>query len=230
MRILYFFLFLFLASCNFEIEKPQVKIVSYGQSVKARSSVLNDVKVDSIKSEKDTIKFYFKNEDKEYFSDLDFQQFYSYTFQDFNNLLINTHNRIKVYYQLPKRDSLGYYLLVDTTINAVSRDLAFFNNEELKEAINELVLLDSSYPYQNILDLLNSELAISRNEILGNEIEFFGHNSFEFLYNYMRECSDQTSKINKEILQNSMNRIAKRDDIGKSVVDDLNNYFKVICK
>ena len=204
--------------------------VKFTESIISKLKYLDDIDVDDIIYQEDTMSFFISNNKVNYFSEIEFDQLAKFLFQDFSIVEKSSHNHIKIFYQLPLRDSSDFLLLVDDLTTNFIGNLKQFNDKKYKKMINEIFSIDSSYGKRvEIIEILNLEMAVAYAEIKKKEPEMFGIDSMNIMYFYLLECYNKKKGIYNEIISRTIDNMRKNENYGIGVVQELDGFFKNKC-
>ncbi len=186
------------------------------------------LRLDSIEVDKNVLYFYF-TDSSEYFNNMVTGQILQYKISELN-ILTDQIDSVNSRFYMPNREK-GKILDFTISKEQLLKPLEKFNDSVFSSLISDLMTINIesskqfNSPETSLLDWMNTYFAGKINEKYKGKIPeysyFFGYDSFDMLYKYLRECD---SEINGEATEFIL-EINDDTYISKGLKNKLSNLF-----
>lgn len=235
----------FLISCeNKEAEqevnqKPEIQfgLEDFNQFLYRKADMLPKVHIDSISISKGSYNVYITDTLLDYINQVNMIQNVNIILRDFCCFSFEDipFDRIKVAYQIPYRDSSGYFEIYTGTVEETKYRLRMFSNYSFSKVTKEIVLIHQEFPEIDVLSSLNMSFALVLAEEDKTKLEWFGIDCMSLVLSYLLECETKKGTYYKQKLDSVLKSfIGKKDSknsaIKKSIAERIKKAFEEECE
>jgi len=235
----------FLVSCQNNDSKKEInqkseiqfEIEDFNQFLYRKADMLPKVHIDSISISKGSYNIYITDTLLNYINQVNIIQNINIILRDFCCFSFEDipFNRINVVYQVPYRDSSGYFEVYNGTVKETKHRLRMFSNLSFSNVTKEIVLAHQGFPKINVLSSLNMSLALVVAEEDKTKLEWFGIDCMSLIIGYLLECETKKENYYKKKLDSVLKSfIGKKDSNNratkKSIAERIKKTLEQECK
>ncbi|WP_052600383.1 hypothetical protein [Aureispira sp. CCB-QB1] len=222
-------------------QKPGIQMGNedFNQFLYRKADMLPKVHIDSISINDDSYNVYITDTLLNHFNQVNILQnvniilkdFCCFTFEDI------TFSQVKVVYQIPYRDSSGYFEVYKGSVEQTKHSLRMFANLSFSNTMKEIVLAHQEFPKIDVLSSLNMSLALVVAEEDKTKLEWFGIDCTNLVVGYLVECETKNGDYCKNKLESVLSSfIGKKGrknpnrDIRIKIAERIREAFEKSCE
>ncbi len=234
-KLIYFLCFvLFFAACSENTEPEnkapyQAENQWLNETLQKRVNLLPQLTLDSLRIENDTLSTYFTDDYATHYNQVLVTQNVATIFQDFPQIATAPFSFVKVFYQIPKRDSSGYFTLSQIGLAELKASLHLFTNPPFQNLVNGINAVHKKYPEKQVINGLNTILAEKLHKDEGQEFQFFGADYLDVASMYLAECENQAPGYFKDMVDHFIEKLAQDTIVGEAVAAEVKGVFDSQC-